>query len=74
MGATVNAEVRDDQVGTKNSELNSLTIRGEELLLRGYEFPSGLTHQEQDGGICAPLPKEPNLLSCGRSLTLYISF
>ena len=55
-GATVNAEVRDDRVGTKNTKLDSLTIRGKELLVRGYEFPSGLTHQEHDGGICAPLP------------------
>ena len=41
---TVNVEVRDDRVEAKNTELNELTIRGKELLVRGYEFPSGLIH------------------------------
>ena len=53
---TVNAEVRDNRVGAKNTELDGLTIRGNELLVRGYEFPSGLIHQEHEGGICAPPP------------------
>ena len=72
---TVNAEVRDDRVGAKNTELDGLTIRGNELLVRGYEFPSGLIHQEHDGGICAPPPRvqNPAPLPCGRSLTLYSS-
>ena len=56
--ATVNADARDDRVGAKNTELDSLTVREEELLVRGYEFPYGLIHQEHDGGICAPPPKE----------------
>ena len=58
---TINVEVRDDRVGAKNTELDGLTIRGKELLVQGYEFPSGLFHQEHDGGICAPTPKEQNL-------------
>ena len=55
---TVNAEARDDRVGAKNTELDGLTVRGEELLVWGYEFSSSLIHQEHDGGICAPPPKE----------------
>ena len=70
----VNAEVRDDRVGAKNTELDGLTIRGKELIVRGYEFPSGLSHQEHDGEICALLPREKTPFSCGRSLALYISF
>ena len=72
---TINAKVRDDRVGTKNIELDGLTIRGKELLVRGYEFSYGLIHQEHDGGICAPPPREQNPapLPCGRSLTLYSS-
>ena len=56
--ATVNAEVRDDRVGAKNTELDGLTVQREELPVREYEFSSGLIHQEHDGGICAPPPKE----------------
>ena len=41
---TVDAEVRDDQVGAKNTELDGLTIRGNELFVWGYEFSSGLIH------------------------------
>ena len=59
-GVTVNAEVRDDWVEAKNTELDDLTIRGRELLVQGYEFSSGLIHQEHDGGICAPSPREQN--------------
>ena len=54
----VYSEVRDDRVGAKNTELDGLTIRGKELPIQGYEFPSSLTYQEHDGGICAPLPRE----------------
>ena len=57
-GVTVNAEVRDDRVEAKNTELDDLTIRGRELLVQGYEFSFGLIHHEHDGGICAPPPKE----------------
>ena len=72
---TINAEVGDDRVRTKNTEVDGLTIRGNELFVRGCEFPSGLIYQEHEGGICAP-----SLLGSwnpppywGRSLTLYIS-
>ena len=64
----VNAEVKDDRVGAKNTELDGLAVRGEELLVRGYEFPFGLIHQEHDGGIYAPSPKEPK----NQSLLSYI--
>ena len=40
----VNAEAGDNQVGAKNTEVDGLTIRGNELLVRGYEFPFGLIH------------------------------
>ena len=53
-----NAEIRDDRVGAKNTELDGFTIQGEELLVQGYEFSFGLIHHEHDGGICAPPPKE----------------
>ena len=72
-GATVCSEVMDDRVGAKNTKLDGLTIQGKERPIQGYEFPYGLTHQEHDGGIYAPLPREKPL-SCGRSLALYISF
>ena len=50
----VNAGVGDDRVGAKNTEVDGLMIRGNELLVRGYEFPSGLIRKEHEGGICAP--------------------
>ena len=40
----VNAEAGDNRVGAKNIEVNGLTIRGNKLLVRGYEFPFGLIH------------------------------
>ena len=60
---TVNVEVRDDRVEVKNTELNELTIRGKELLVRGYEFPSGLIHQEHEKGFVplAPPPLKASL-------------
>ena len=58
---TVNADVGDDQVGAKNTEVDELMIQGNELLIWGYESPSGLIHQERDGGIYAPsLPGSRN--------------
>ena len=50
---TVNAGVGDDRVGAKNTEVDGLTIRGNKLLVRRYEFSSGLIRQEHEGGICA---------------------
>ena len=43
----------NDRIGTKNTEVDGLTIRGNELLIRGYEFPSSLIHQEHERGIYA---------------------
>ena len=58
---TVNAGVGDDRVGAKNTEVDGLTIRGNKLLVRRYEFSSGLIRQEHEGGICAPfLPGSRN--------------
>ena len=42
---TVNVDVSDDWVGTKNTELDGLMIRGNELTIRGYEFSSSLIKQ-----------------------------
>ena len=58
---TVNAGVGDDRVGVKNTEVDGLAIRGNELLIQGYEFPFGLIRQEHKGGIYAPsLPGSRN--------------
>ena len=62
---TVNAGVGDDRLRAKNTEVDGLTIRGNKLLVRRYEFSSGLIRQEHEGGICAPFPpreSEPPLL------------
>ena len=72
---TVNAGVGDDQVGAKNTEVDGLTIRGNELLVRGYEFPSGLIRQEHEGGIYAlflPGSRKPPPPSIGGGLLPYI--
>ena len=56
--------------------MDGLTIRRNELLVRGYEFISGLIHQEHEGGIYAPSlrgSRKPPPPYWGRSLTLYIS-
>ena len=50
---TVNVDVRDDWIGTRNTELDGLMIRGDELTLRGCESPSGLIKQSAKGG-CEP--------------------
>ena len=34
----------DDRVGIKNPGMDGLTVRGNELLARWYELPSGLIH------------------------------
>ena len=41
----------NDRIGTKNTEMDKLTIWGNELLVRGYEFSSALIRQEHEGGI-----------------------
>ena len=67
----VNAEVRDDRVGAKNTELDGLSIRGNELFVWGYEFPSGLIHQEHEGG-SVPLTPPPRALLLVEDLLHYI--
>ena len=72
----VNVGVEDNRVGAKNTEVDGLTIRGNELLVRGYEFSSGLIHQGHEGRIRAPPTqgaKPPTPFSCKRSLPLYSS-
>ena len=65
----------DERVGVKNTEVDGLTIRGNELSVRGYESPSSLIRQEREGGICAPslLGSRNPFPYWGRSLTLYIT-
>ena len=41
----------NDRVGAKNTEMDGLTVRGNKLLIRGYEFPSGLICQKHERGI-----------------------
>ena len=71
---TVNARVGDDRVGAKSTEVDGLTIRRNELLVRRNEFPSGLIHQEHEGGIYAlslPGSKKPPPPYWGRSLPFF---
>ena len=42
---TVNVDVSDDWVETKNTELDGLMIRGNKLTIWEYEFPFGLIKQ-----------------------------
>ena len=58
---TANVGVKDDYLRIRNSELDGLMIRGDELTIRGCEFPSSSIKQ--------PSP----LLLLGRPLTLYSS-
>ena len=46
---TANVDVKDDQVRTRNTELNGLMIRGDELTIRGCEFLSKLIKQSIRG-------------------------
>ena len=48
---TVNVDVRDDRAGTRNTELDGLLIRGDELTIRGCEFLSGLVKQSTKGDV-----------------------
>ena len=60
---TVDVEGGDDQVGIKNTGMDKLTVRGNGLLARWYELPSGLVHQRHEGGTWAsPLPLGAPLL------------
>ena len=46
---TVNVDVRDDRIGTRNTKLDGLMIRGDELTIRGCDFPSGSIKQSMKG-------------------------
>ena len=58
---TIDVEGGDDWVGIKNTGMDGLPVRGNELLARWYELPFGLIHQRHEGGtwvsfIPPPLP------------------
>ena len=58
-------ESRDGRVGIKNIGMDGLTVRGNELLARWYELPSGLIHQRREGGTWVsffPPPEAPFLV------------
>ena len=69
---TANVDVKDDWVGTRDTELGGLMIRGDELTIRGCELLSKLIKQSTKGDVSffLPLVVPP---SNGRSLTLYSS-
>ena len=48
---TANVDVTGDWVGTENTELDGLMIRGDELTIRGCELLSKLIKQSIKGGI-----------------------
>ena len=56
---TVDVEGGNDRVGIKNTGMDGLTIRGNGLLTRWYELPSGLIHQRPEGGTYASPPPSP---------------
>ena len=51
---TVNMGVRDDWIGTRNTKLEGLMIRGDELTVRGCEFLSGSIEQSAKGDLRPP--------------------
>ena len=64
-------DVRNDWIGTRNTELDELTIRGNELTIRGCELLSGLIKQSTKRDVSLPFSlRSP---SYGRPLTLYSS-
>ena len=46
---TANVDVKDDWVGTRDTELGELMIRGDELTIRGCELLSKLIKQSTKG-------------------------
>ena len=71
---TVNVDVRDDWIGTKNTELDGLMIQGDELTIWGYEFSSGLIKQstKEDVSLLFSFFCFPPIFS-RKPLTLFIS-
>ena len=43
-------ESGDGRVGIKDTGVNGLAVRGNELLIRWHELPSGLIRQRHEGG------------------------
>ena len=69
---TANVNVKDDWVGTRDTKLGRLMIRGDELTIRGCELLSNLIKQSTKGDESfSPSGCPPP--SYGRSLTLYSS-
>ena len=64
---TINVGVRDDWIGTRNTELDGLMIRGDELIVWGCELLSDSIEQSAKGDL-----RPSSFLRC--SLTLYSSF
>ena len=53
---TVNVDVKDDWVGTRDTELGELMIRGDKLTVRGCELLSKLIKQSTKGDVSFFLP------------------
>ena len=68
---TVNVDVRDDRIGTRNTKLDGLIIQGDELTIRGCELLSSLIKQSTKGNMSFSFPLV--LPPYGRSLILYSS-
>ena len=51
-----NVDVKDDLVGTRDTELGGLMIRGDELTIQGCELLSKLIKQRTKGVVCFFLP------------------
>ena len=52
---TVGVDVRDDWIGTRNTELDGFMIRGDELTIRGCELLSGSIKQSTKEDLSLPL-------------------
>ena len=56
---TANVDVKDDLVGTRDTELGGLMIRGDELTIQGCELLSKLIKQSTKRGLgslqCSPI-------------------
>ena len=53
---TANVDVKDDWVGTRDTELGELMIRGDKLTVRGCELLSKLIKQSTKGDVSFFLP------------------
>ena len=70
---TVNVDVRDDWIGTRNTELDGLMIRGDELTIWGCVLLSGLIKRSTKRGMSAFFSLQSSPLCYGRPFTLYSS-